>query len=231
MLDTSSAFLIYTKPRIKDWDAGGRGWSVGAYDGQNPVVKGGFGYVRSARATITTGGQQGYEDRSEFRTTLGKAITPSIAVGLQGRYVTKRIGPTESKFLQGDIGTIFPVFAGLRGGVTYENILFKEEELPPTLGGGLVYAFGSGITIMADGYHLMKGQRKGDRGWAAGGEISLAADFVLRAGRFQEGVRRLKGWSAGLSWNGPRASLDYSMKTTGSGPKERDHIFGLNLLF
>jgi len=75
----------------------------------------------------------------------------------------------------------------------------------------------------------MKGTMKGNRGWAVGAETALGDSFRLRTGRFQESVRRMKGWSVGLSWKGPRASFDYAMRTTGQGPKERDHILGMTV--
>jgi hypothetical protein len=83
--------------------------------------------------------------------------------------------------------------------------------------------------LYGDGTRIMKGALKGQRGWALGGELSFAGDFRLRAGRFQDGLRRRKGWSIGGSWVGPRASFDYAMRTSGSNPKERDHILGMTV--
>ena len=104
-------------------------------------------------------------------------------------------------------------------------------ENPPTAAAGLLYALGYGINLYGDGLRVMKGPHKGDRGWALGGELSFATDFRLRAGRFQDTYRRRRGWSAGLSWNGPRTSFDYAMRTSGDSPKERDHILGMTVAF
>jgi hypothetical protein len=230
LLTSSSATYIYTKPSIPDMNAGGRSWSLAMYDGENTFLKGAFGYHRTARARLENR-QQVFEDRSEFRFAAGRAISGNILGGLAARYVTRREGPTETKFFQGDLGAIFPVYSNMRGGITLENLLEQAGEDPLTLGGGLSFPVGSGITLVGDGYRLMKGAKKGERGWGLAAELKLAGDFLLRGGLFQEARRRMRGWSAGLSWNGPRASFDYAYRLAGNSPKEKDHILGLNILF
>ena len=231
LLTTSGSFIYYTKPTIAEWNAGGRGYAIGAYDGQNESVRGSFAVVRSSRAIIGRSGTQSYEDRSDYRFALGRSLWASVIGGLQVRYVTRRAGADEVKFFDGDIGAIFPVYAGLVGGVVYENALNKPGERPTTAAAGLMYGLGYGIQAFADGYRAMKGPEKGQRGWAIGAEMTLAGDFKLRGGRFQDGYRRLKGWSGGITWAGPRASFDYAMRTTGDSPRERDHIFGMTVAF
>jgi hypothetical protein len=231
LLTQSAAFLYFQKPRISDWNAGGRGYAVGVYDGQNPAAKGALGFVRTSRARIDRQGNQTFEDRSDYRFTIASSVWSNVMGGLQTRYVTRRSGAESRRFFNTDLGTIFPVYTDLMAGVTYENAFHKEEETPPTVGVGLSYSLGFGIRLLGDGYRLMKGEHKGERGWAAGGELSLASDFKVRFGRFQEAYRRLKGWSLGASWVGPRASFDYAMRTTGSGPQERDHMLGMVVAF
>lgn len=231
LLTTSGSFFIYTKPNIPEWEAGGRAYAIGAYDGGNESARGSFGMLRSSRARIGRDGRQSYEDRSEYRFTVGTKLWANVSGGAQVRYVTRRVGATEEKFFNGDIGAIFPVYMGLIGGLTYEDALNKAGEPPARVGAGLTYALGYGLQVYGDGYRFMKGVEKGQRGWALGAEFGLAGDFKIRAGRFQDGFRRLRGWSAGLSWTGPRASFDYALRTTGSGPKEKDHIFGMTIAF
>lgn len=227
---TSSAFYYYDKASISDWNAGGRGFSVGAYDGTNELVQGGLGYTRVSRAEVNAAGRQGYVDRSDYRIVLGRPVWGDIVAGLQARYVTRRIGPTEKKFFDGTLGAILPVYAGLLGGLTYENVMNVDGEQPPTVGAGLSYRFSDyGMQLYGDATRLMKGPRSGDRGWALGAEISLAGDFRLRAGRFQDGYRRHKGWSLGISWAGPRASFDYAMRTGNAAATERSHIVGVQI--
>jgi hypothetical protein len=229
LLSQSYSFLMYEKPKIPEWNAGGRAYSVGAYDGTNEAVRGAFGYLRTSRARVDAAGQQGYEDRSEYRLALGRPVWSSVVMGLQARYVTKRTGPEETSFFDGSVGAIFPVYAGFTGGLTYENFMNKEAERPPTVGAGLTYNLGYGLQAYGDGTRIMKGPSSGQRGWSLGAEFALAGDFRLRGGKFQDGYRRRKGWSVGISWAGPRASFDYAMRTSGADPKERDHIFGMTV--
>jgi hypothetical protein len=231
LLTQSEAFLYYEKPRIPDWNAGGRYYSVGVYDGTNAGAKGAFGFLRTSRARVGADGTQTYEDRSEFRFASGYQISPSISAGLSGRYVTRRTGANEEKFWDGDLGVLFPLYAGMTGAVTYENVLNKNGDNPPTLGAGLAYLLGSGLTAFADGYRVAKGMEKGDKGWSLGAEITLAADFQLRLGKFQDGYRRNKGWSFGLGWQGPRTSFEYAMRLADTNPGEKDQIFAINVAF
>lgn len=230
-LTDSSGFVNYVKPKIPDFNAGGRGYSVGIYDGEQGDWKGAFGYTRSSRAVLQNS-RQAYEDRSDLRFILARQLGGSLVGGGQVRYVKTRAGANEEKFIQGDLGTIFQLSGDMRVGITYENILKQRPgEIPPTLGGGVQYALGFGIETFADGTRQMSGPRKGDKGWAAGAQAPLAAGFVARAGKFQEGVRRLKGWSLGLGWIGPRTTFDYSLRTAGTKNRERDHLFGMNVSF
>jgi hypothetical protein len=135
----------------------------------------------------------------------------------------------DSSFFEGDVGVLLPLYGDLRGGLTFENFMNHEDELPQTLGAGLAYALGYGIQFFADGYRLMSGTKSGEKGWALGAEIGLASDFSARAGLFEEAYRARKGWSVGLSWLGPRASFDYALKVTGKGPAERAHMLGITL--
>jgi hypothetical protein len=97
------------------------------------------------------------------------------------------------------------------------------------MGVGANYSFGYGFILYADGYRLMSGTKTGERGWSLAAELGLSGSFFARAGMFEEAYRGNKGWSVGISWLGPRASVDYAMKIAGKGPLERSHIFGLTL--
>lgn len=229
LLTGASSYFFYQKPSVPDWDAGGRVIGMGASDGETSALKGAFSYLRTSRARMD-GLRQAYEDRKEYRFTAGLPLSQQVMGGLQARYVTRRIAGGEEKFFDGDVGAIFPVYAGLSGGLTYENVLKKEGERAPTAGVGVGYLL-AGIQLYLDGYRQMSGPMKGERGWAAAADMSLFGDFRVRAGRFQDGYRRIKGWSTGASWAGPRASFDYGLRITGSGPKEVDHTLGMSVGF
>jgi hypothetical protein len=229
-LTDSTGFVSFTKPSIPDFNAHGRVYSAGIYDGGQADWKGAFGYIRSSRAVLANS-QQAYDDRSELRFTLARPISDGIAMGVQGRYVKTRNGTAETKFFQGDVGAILPIATDVRAGVTYENISRRPGELPPTLGAGILYNLGSSLQLFLDGTRQLGGDHSGDKGWNGGLQSAFMGGLVGRVGKFQDGVRRLKGWTLGGSWIGPRTSLDYAMRTTGTSKRERDHIFGLSVTF
>ncbi len=230
LLTNAFGFFHYEIPKIPDFNAGGRAFSAGLYDSGDKSWKGGIGYSRTSRARILNNGQQGYIDRSEFRFATGHNIMGKIEGGLTGRWINNNNSANNpSHYPEGDLGILFPLFADMRGGITYENILNKEDEAPTTVGLGANYSLGYGFQLYADGYRLMSGTRTGERGWALAAELGLSSDFFARAGLFEEGYRGNKGWSIGGSWLGPRASFDYALKVAGKGPKERSHILGVTL--
>lgn len=228
LLQASSAFFYYTKPDVPEVEGGGRAYSVGLYDGENPTLKGGLGFVRNSRVRVQ-GGVPVYEDRSEFRFSAARPVSGDVVAGINGRYVTLRSGQDETKFFQGDAGVMFPLFQDVRAGVTYENAFEKAGDTPPTLGAGVNYAFSKGMQVLADGARIMRGNRKGEKSWALGTELNLFGDFYGRAGRFWDAFTDQKGWTVGASWLGPRASLDYALRTTQGRPHERDHVFGIRI--
>ncbi len=228
LLDKSYSFFQYTKPSIVETKEGGRSLSSGVYDGENPNAKGALGYLRSSRVRIGSNGRF-YEDRTEFRVVAARPISGEILGGISARYVMHRQAGVETKYFQGDAGVIFPLFADMRAGVTFENILEKPGDRPATLGAGLRYNVGAGITLLADGARFQRGPLKGNKEWAIATELPVGGDFTFRGGRFFDGNTRQKGWSAGVSWMGPRASIDYAIRTTKGIPHERDHIVGISI--
>jgi hypothetical protein len=231
LLKDASFFLFYDKPHVSAFNSGGRGYAIGASDG-GTSIKGSFSYVSSSMARIGRDGQQVYEDRSEFRFASGFSLGGNVSGGIATRYVNRRNGGDDShKFFQGDLGLLFPLFWGITGGLTYENVFNQEDERPPTLGAGLHYNIGGGLRAFADGTKIMNGTRKAATGWAVAGDLTLGTDYAVRVGRFQDAYRHFRGWSFGASWTGPRMTVDYALRLAGDNPKEQDHILGLTVNF
>jgi hypothetical protein len=230
MLTNAFGFASYALPSVPEFHSGGRSMSIGAYDGGNPGLKGGFGYIRNSRAVVANGGQ-GYEDFNEMRFVLAHEVVQNINFGVLGRYIGEYHGDGGAVHrFDGSVGATFPVFQAIRGGLTLENLANRKDDQPMTAGAGLNIPIGYGAQIYTDGHQLLKGSRKNYKGYSLAAEMAIASDFTFRGGRFEEGFRHLKGWSLGLSWAGPRASFDYAFRIAGQNPHERDHIFGMTLL-
>jgi len=231
LLGGSGSFFYYTKPSIEAFNSGGRGYAIGAYDGGGPMAKAAFATVSRSRARIGAGGQQVYDDRTEYRLATGVPLWSGLVGGFSARYVLRRDGGPQQKIFTGDLGALYPLFQDILMGVTYENALNKDEGSPTALGGGLFYKLGESVSLFGDGKRFMKGAIKGQRGWSLGAQVGFAGDFSLRVGRFHEAYRRIKGWSWGLGWGGPRAGFHYAMRFAGEMPKEKDHHIGMSVAF
>lgn len=231
LLNSSGTFIYYTKPSIEAFNSGGKGYAIGAYDGGNPSAKGAFATVSRSRARIGAGGQQVYDDRTEYRLASGFPLWSGLVGGFSVRYVLRRDGGPLQKIFTGDLGALYPIFKDILLGMTYENALNKDEGAPTAIGAGAFYALGDSVSLFGDGKRFMKGLIKGQRGWNLGAQVNFAGDFSVRVGRFHEAQRRIKGWSWGLGWGGPRAGFHYAMRFAGEVPKEKDHHFGMNVAF
>lgn len=229
LLKDTSFFIFYDKPYVSAFNSGGRGYAIGASDG-GTSIKGSFAYVSSSMARIGKSGEQVYDDRSEVRFASGFPIGGPVAGGFTTRYVVRRQPVGDSKkFIQGDLGLLFPLFWGITGGLTYENVFNKEDDRPPTFGAGLQYGFGGGLKAYADGVKIMNGTRKAATGWSLAGDLTLGTDYSVRVGRFKDAYRNFTGWSFGFSWAAPRLTLDYALRIAGKNPKEQDHILGFTV--
>lgn len=72
-------------------------------------------------------------------------------------------------------------------------------------------------------------------------QINFVSDFFLRAGQFYNNSTKLKGYAWGLSWVGPKLSLDYAFRnseaTTGTGSlllseeELHEHSFAMSVRF
>jgi hypothetical protein len=216
-------------PRIRDWNGAGKQLTLGAYDGTNVYAKAGFAYERDARDELAAGGTKLYRDRNTYRFGLGRMIGKNLALGATGRYVNRRDGGAEEKFFDGDVGAMFKAFSDMQAGVTYENIGFRSGELPPIIGAGLHYLVTDSVVAMVDYGRVFKGTQKNEHQWNYAVELNMTEGFVMRGGMFQDNVRGLRGTAMGLSWQGPRTSFDYGVRSTRRAPVQREHLFGVTV--
>lgn len=228
LISQSFGFFNYTKPSVPSFHSGGREFTVGMADGGSTYGKGVVGYTRTAMARSVAGSQV-FVDRSEIASAFGGQIFTNILSGVNVRYVTVNVGQAKTKFFQGDVGVLFPLFQDMRAGISYDNALKRAGERPATFASGAQYQIGYGIKLFGDLSQIADGVRKGKKSWAYAAEFSLAGDFVARAGRYYDAYLQKRGWSMGLSWMGPRASFDYAMRVTKEKSSEKDHLFGMTV--
>lgn len=228
-LQNSAAFAYYSRSQIPAFNAGGKAYAAGVYDGTNALAKAGAAWVRESRARLVNGVQT-YADRSEYRLGLAQALGTSVFAGIQGHYTTRReVGGGETKIFNGTGGLLFPNFQGVRLGITYENILEKPGERPPVAALGAGYQLLSSVFIYGDYGMVAKGALKNKKLWSAGIEIPMISDLFILGGIFHDPIDALRGYSLGAIWQGPRTAFQYSMRTTRGSPSERDHVFGISL--
>lgn len=228
-LDKSLGFGYIGMPRIKDWQAGGRQLHVGVYDGENQYLRAGFSFEKDSRAILLANGARGYRDRTTFKFGGGAHATSFMDLGATVKYVRWRDGGPEQKYMDGDIGALLKVFKGTQLGLTYENLGYRADELPPTLGAGIRYDILGPTAVLVDGAYALKGDLKDKKQWSYGMELGLSDELIGRGGIFQDSINGLRGYAAGFSWQGPRTSFDYGLRISRHAPVQREHVLGMTV--
>lgn len=228
VLDQSFLRGYYGKSRLLDTGAGGKNIALGIYDGQNTNAHAGVEYVKESRA-VSHRGVLGYRDRGELRIGAGRQIWGSVLGGATLRRVTVRDGGPEESFFDVDVGALFPLSSDMRVGLLAQNLAKSQRAAPATLGFGARYDLGSGIILRGDLGKLSSGDRKGEKFWAGGLEVTAFGDLLLRTGLYHDAYSDDRGQSFGAGWVGPRSIFDYSYVRVKNAPNERRHTLGLTV--
>jgi hypothetical protein len=90
---------------------------------------------------------------------------------------------------------------------------------------GFQYALASRVTLIADvGAQYSKAFNK-QYLWRGAAQISLFDDFFLRAGRFYDNVRLLKGYGWGVGWLGPRLGIEFAQRYSDQFGRENSYVY------
>ena len=172
---------------------------------QTSAVRGGvrYGYQREA------GGK-----RVEYAASLARALNKNSSLGvIISHNQEESLLYPDKTFTQLDLGYTAVISESLILGAVIKDLSSVNEQYNyATL--GVFYSFNEFIDLMADiGSGDFQNQtKKSFNKWAL--QLQSFERFYLRYGRFYDQNFGFKGFSYGLSWVGPKFSIDYAYKTS-----------------
>lgn len=228
LLKTNVVFAVHTQTKMRDLGAGGVAQAAGVYDGSSEFAHGGLGFIRESRR-IGVGSGSTYVHQSTIRGVIARPIFGDLSMGARTNYTMHKENGTKNNYFHGDVGFLYPVFSDLPLGLTVENVTDKAGERPRTIFGALSYDVMGPLDLYADLGFVVSKVKSANRVWGIGVEVAVFDEILLRGGLHRDSVLDERGWSTGLAWAGPRASLEYALRMTTNRPSQRDHVFGMSI--
>lgn len=205
-------------------------------DSKSPDRPGSFGdgssqmYLLSDSSTRLKG-TFSYQDHSE-NSNRRKRFTSSVAnnsgkqtsFGILYRYTIDKVGSEEKKYHQGVIGFTH-IYSNelIIGGVIVDPFISNKGDTRSLL--GFQYSLTESLHLIIDGGVNYNDKPKEKTLSRAALQVSFLKGIYLRAGQFHDKITNLKGNSWGISWIGPKLSLEYAYKTSEKISEDTDYLF------
>lgn len=167
-------------------------------------LKGGFTYARQIH---------GHEKRTRYALSMANSLSKDSAIGLIYRYSDEDSDSKRGYYSQAVLGYTKIVSPGLTFGLTIvDPFLTVKEHFKATI--GVQYSLFSSLDLIADAGTGDHRNFKSEVFTKAALQIRAFERFYIRYGMFNDKRVNLKGNSLGLSWVGPKFSVDYSYKNS-----------------
>ncbi len=229
-LRTHRVFYSYAQSKIRELGAGGRIWTTGVYDGKSKIAKGGLAYIRESRRRLI-GGASPYLDSQTIRSVIGRPVGKNLIAGITVNYKMKLENEETENYFTSDVGVIYPLSRALPAGLKVENALDREGERPRNVVLGVSYKLTGPLKVVADYGKTVSEFADDKQLWSLATEVIVFKELIIRGALFRDEIDSIRGTALGVSWNGPRTSFEYALRTTRGAPRERDHVLGVNLQF
>jgi hypothetical protein len=175
-----------------------------AFSDTSSPINGGFSYQYQNN-------QQG--KRVRYATSISQALGKSSSLGLIYRYSQEDTVVIDEDYHQVVLGfTRVYSEAVTFGLVIVDPFQTVQEYFNYTA--GIQYNISEFFTVLADvgSADVQNSEKSSFSKWAI--QLQSFRQFFLRYGKFHDRYKNVKGTSYGVSWVGPKLSLDYAIKTS-----------------
>lgn len=171
-------------------------------------------------STTRLKGTFSYQDHSEngsrrkrFTSSIANNAGKKTSFGILYRYTIDKDGADEKKYHQAVLGFTH-IYSNdlIIGGIIVDPFLSNKEDARTIL--GFQYSLTQNFFLIIDGgsnFHDHPKENTLSRGAL---QVNFIKDFFIRTGQFYDKTTNLKGKSWGISWIGPKLSIEYSYKTS-----------------
>lgn len=180
-------------------------------------IKGTFSYQEQSENQFS---------RKRYTSSLANNIGKKTAIGLLYRYTIDRDSylDEEKKFHQGVLGFTHIHSPELSfGGVIIDPFLSNKQDARVIV--GFQYALTTNFYLIVDGGTNFNDESHKNTLSRGALQVNFFKDLFLRSGKFHDKANNLKGNSWGVSWIGPRLSLEYAYKTSEVIQDKSDYLF------
>jgi hypothetical protein len=183
------------------------GLSIAVTDSSN-VSKGGVAYNQYTENST---------DRKRYSFNMASIISKSTSVGLLYHFTQDDMTIQSVKkardFHQMNFGMTYIHSESLSfGAILYDP--FKSSRYNSKTGIGIQYVLNKYLTVMLDiGYHYFKNTGN-SLFYKGAAQLGILKDLYFRAGVFHDKYLAIRGNSIGVSWIGPKLSVEFASKTT-----------------
>ena len=198
------------------------------------LFSGSFVYLKDRK----TGLGQTPLDADYWSLSLAQLSIPQWSFGLSGIYLQQKEYEGENFTQQnGVVGVLYTPIPDLGIGLTYHHFLEPDEEVPlhlrliPTLGLGFHYLMGEILRLRADFTRPEKYNDDKKMAYALGLESLFSEFFSFRMGFRWDNWADSNVLTSGITFNGPRLKLDYSIEKAVKGTGDALHSVDLRLPF
>jgi hypothetical protein len=186
----------------------------------NPLSDGSSQMYLLSDSTSALKGTFSYQDHSENSTrrrrltsSIASAVGKQTSFGLLYRYTIDNVSTEDKSYHQAVFGFTHVYSEQLIfGGVLIDPFLSNKDDTKAIV--GFQYALTTNLFLIFDAgtnYHEKKNKQSFNKSAL---QISFFRDLYLRVGQYHDQISELKGKSWGISWIGPRLSLEYAFKTS-----------------
>lgn len=200
-----------------------------------PVAKDGFseGFMVFDNSGPVKGGfSQQFQNefghvRKRYTATAAKMYKKDLALGVIYRYNEDKVdysGKRHRSFHQAVFGLTYVYSPSTVFGFTIDDP-FRAKDDEARAFAGAQYSVNKILTLLADygGNYLKDFSKNSTYRYAA--QINIFSDFFVRGGQFKDKTIDLKGTAWGVSWVGPKLSIDFAMKFTRQENTDNSYLF------
>lgn len=180
-------------------------------------LKGTFSYQDQADNQFT---------RKRFTSSLASNVTRNTSVGILYRYTMDhdKIIDEDDNFHQAILGFTHINSSKLSfGGTLVDPFLSNKEDARVIL--GIQYSLTENLLFLLDAGTNFNDKPNDNTLYKGALQLNFFKDLFLRGGQFYDRASHLKGAAWGISWIGPRLSLEYATKTSEVLEDYSDYLF------
>ncbi|MCB9094797.1 MAG: hypothetical protein H6621_06985 [Halobacteriovoraceae bacterium] len=199
-----------TRPSNDQYPNDPGGFTLAATDSSSPI-RGGFAYVNYDENDRT---------RERYSLNMSQAVSAGGAFGITHYYtIDKPIGLNKDAFHRTNLGIAFIQNERFSMGAVVNDIAQGQSEASTAIA-GVQYLLSKNTVVMLDSGFNYRGSLSDSIFYRSAIQIKFLERVLVRAGIFNDKHFNTKGGSWGVSWVGPRFTIEFANLVT----KRRDDL-------